>query len=107
MAYTVTLENFKECVLLQEQLVLVDFWADWCGPCRTVSPLIDQLEEEYQEKVVFAKINVDEQQEISEQYRISSIPTILLVKNGIVVERLVGAHSLDEYRENMDKYLTE
>lgn len=87
----ITDNNFKEEVLLSEQPVLIDFWAPWCGPCRMVGPVIEQLADEYEGKVKIGKVNVDEEPELSQTFGIMSIPTIVLVKDGKVVKQVVGA----------------
>lgn len=84
-------KNFKEEVLLSGQPVLIDFWAPWCGPCRMMGPIIEQLADEYKGKVKVGKVNVDEEPELSQEFRIMSIPTIVLVKDGKVVKQVVGA----------------
>ncbi|MBQ9410283.1 MAG: thioredoxin [Bacteroidales bacterium] len=82
--------NFQE--LLQDtKLVIVDFWATWCGPCRMISPILDELEEEMKDQITVVKVNVDDADEIAAQYRIMSIPTLLFVKNGEIVDKTVGA----------------
>ena len=82
--------NFQEEVIHSEKPVLVDFWASWCGPCRMVGPIIDEIAVEYPEyKVV--KINIDEEPELASQYRVVSIPTLLVMKDGQVVQQSVGA----------------
>ena len=82
--------NFQEEVIHSEKPVLVDFWASWCGPCRMVGPIIDEIAEEHPEyKVV--KINIDEEPELASQYRVVSIPTLLVMKDGQVVQQSVGA----------------
>ena len=82
--------NFHEEVINSEKPVLVDFWASWCGPCRMVGPIIDEIAAEHPEyKVV--KINIDEEPELASQYRVVSIPTLMVMKNGLVVEQSVGA----------------
>lgn len=83
-------DNFQQEVLDESTGVLVDFWAPWCGPCRQIAPLIDQLAEEYQGKVKVGKLNIDDNPTITGQYGIQSIPTLLLFKNGEVAERFVG-----------------
>ncbi|NLF20295.1 MAG: thioredoxin [Clostridiaceae bacterium] len=105
MAQVLSLENFAQEVLQNNSVVLVDFWAEWCGPCRSISPLIDQLEEQYAGKVLVAKVNVDDEPAVAEEYRVSSIPTVFIFKDGIVVERLVGAHPYSEYENTLSKYL--
>lgn len=86
----ITNENFKEEVLLSEQPVLIDFWAPWCAPCRMMGPVIEQLANEYEGKVKIGKVNVDEEPELSQTFGILSIPTIVLIKNGKVVKKVVG-----------------
>lgn len=104
MALELTSNNFKSSILDEEKLVLVDFWADWCGPCRAVAPLIDALDERY-ENLVVGKINVDEEAELAEEYRVSSIPTVVFFKDGVVVERMVGAHQEEDYQNIIEAYL--
>ncbi|HZW54912.1 MAG TPA: thioredoxin [Nitrososphaerales archaeon] len=82
--------NFFDA-LKRHELLVVDFWAPWCGPCRMVSPVVEQLAREYAGKVTFGKLNVDENPNISSQYRVQGIPTILIFKNGRVVDGIVGA----------------
>jgi|LSQX01.2.fsa_nt_gb thioredoxin 1 len=94
---SVTKENFNEEVLSSDIPVLVDFWASWCGPCRMVAPVLDELAEDFDGKAKIAKINVDEQRELAEQYRVMSIPAIFLFKNGEVVDKTVGAKPKDEF----------
>ena len=90
MAKIATNTNFDE--LLQDgKLVIVDFWAVWCGPCRMLSPLLDEVEEEMADKVTVVKVNVDDADEIAMRYRIMSIPTLLFFKNGQQVDKTVGA----------------
>ncbi len=84
--------NFKKDVLEAKEPVLVDFWAEWCGPCRMVGPVLDELAKEYDGKIKIAKVNVDENQQVSMDYHIRSIPTLLFFKNGQMVKQLVGAH---------------
>ena len=78
-------------LLEDERLVIVDFWATWCGPCRMLSPLLDEVEEEMADKIVVVKVNIDDAEEIAMRYRIMSIPTLLFFKNGEMVDRSVGA----------------
>ena len=90
MAKVATNTNFGE--LIQDtKLVVVDFWATWCGPCRMLSPVLDELEEEMSDKISVVKVNVDDADQIAMQYRIMSIPTLLFFKNGQVVDKTVGA----------------
>ena len=90
MAKIATNTNFDE-LLQEEKLVIVDFWATWCGPCRMLSPLLDEVEEEMADKIVVVKVNVDDADEIAMRYRIMSIPTLLFFKGGQVVDKTVGA----------------
>jgi thioredoxin 1 len=90
MAFEFTDKNFKETVIDQEGVAVVDFWAEWCGPCRMITPIIEELSKEYEGKVTVGKVNVDENQEVSMKYNIRSIPTVLVLKNGEVVDKQVG-----------------
>jgi thioredoxin 1 len=90
MAKIATNTSFQE--LLQDtKLVVVDFWATWCGPCRMLSPILDEVEEEMSDKITVVKVNVDDADQIAMQYRIMSIPTLLFFKNGQLVDKTVGA----------------
>ncbi|MBQ9702254.1 MAG: thioredoxin [Bacteroidales bacterium] len=90
MAKVATNTNFNE-LLQDSKLVIVDFWATWCGPCRMLSPILDELEEEMASQITVVKVNVDDADEIAAQYRIMSIPTLLFFKNGQQVDKTVGA----------------
>lgn len=87
----ITRENFENEVMKSNIPVLIDFWAPWCGPCRMMGPIIEQLAEEYEGKAKVGKVNVDEEGELSQAFRVMSIPTIVLVKDGKVVRQAVGA----------------
>lgn len=91
MANEFTDSNFKEKVLDSNKLSVIDFWAEWCGPCRAIGPVIEELAKEYDGKVNIGKVNVDHNPQISMDYQITSIPAILFVKGGKVVDKLVGA----------------
>ena len=97
--------NFKEEVLSSDKPVLLDFWAPWCGPCRMVSPIIEELAQEYDGKIKVCKVNVDEESALASQNAIVSIPTVILFANGKPVEKMVGAHSFDDYADVIDMYI--
>ena len=87
---TITEENFEKEVLESEDLVLIDFYADWCGPCKMMSPIIDDIAEELEGKVKVGKVNVDSNQELAIKYDVMSIPTIIVFKNGMPVQSFIG-----------------
>lgn len=92
----ITRENFENEVIKSNIPVLIDFWAPWCGPCRMMGPIIEQLAEEYDGKAKVGKVNVDEEGELSQAFGVMSIPTIVLVKEGKAVKQVVGARSKEE-----------
>ena len=100
----VTDGNFEETVN-KYPIVLVDFWADWCGPCKMLEPVIEDLAEEYAGKVVFAKLNVDKNKTTSSRFGVSSIPTMILFKNGEPVKQMVGAQRKPQLSNIIDKQL--
>jgi thioredoxin 1 len=103
---TLTQSNFTTEVIQSAQPVLVDFWAEWCGPCKMLAPILDELATEYSGKVRIGKVNIDEYQELAAQYGIRSIPTLLLFKQGQVAEQLVGLRSKRDLKASFDKLTT-
>lgn len=99
---TLTQENFSKEVLESPKPVLVDFWAEWCGPCKMIAPLLDELATEYDGKVKIGKINTDEQQQLAAQYGVRSIPTLLFFKNGQVVNQMIGARGKRDFKAALD-----
>ncbi|MCH1479484.1 thioredoxin [Crocinitomicaceae bacterium] len=91
MALEITDENFDELVLKSEKPVVVDFWAEWCGPCRMIGPLINEMSKDFEGKALVGKVNVDQNANVSAQFGVRSIPTVLFIKNGEVVDKSVGA----------------
>lgn len=102
MAQIVTDQNFADLVLKSEIPVMVDFFAEWCGPCKMIAPVVDELSSEYEGKVLIVKVNVDESMETAQTYGIMSIPTIVFFKNGQEVDRVTGALPKDVFKEKLD-----
>ena len=98
-----TQENFEETI--KEGVTMVDFWAPWCGPCRMIAPVVEELAEDFDGKATIAKVNTDEQQEISIKYGIRSIPAILFFKDGELVDQMVGAASKDVFADKLNAIL--
>lgn len=105
MAFEITDSNFQEKVLDHKGVTLIDFWAVWCGPCRMISPIVDELSKEYEGKALIGKVDVDNNPGISSKYNIRSIPTLLILKNGEVVDRHVGATSKTVLAQKLEKQL--
>jgi thioredoxin 1 len=99
----VTDANFEEEILKSSTPALVDFWAAWCGPCRTVGPVVEELAGEYDNKVKIAKLNVDDNKQTPSKYGVRGIPTLMLFKNGQVVDQIVGAVPKSKIKELLDK----
>jgi thioredoxin 1 len=100
----VTDAAFQRDVLQSDVPVIVDFWAPWCAPCRAIAPIMDALAEKFEGRLKVAKVNVDENTEIAQRYRITAIPTVLLVKDGEVKEQAVGSKSRTWYEELVERY---
>ena len=107
MAIEFTDANFNEKVIQSDKPVLVDFWAEWCGPCRMVGPIVEELAKEYDGKVVIGKLNVDENPQVSTQYGIRSIPTLLVFKNGQLVDKQIGAVPKSALAAKLDSQLNQ
>ena len=97
-------ENFSAFTAAGDKLVLVDFWAKWCGPCRAVAPLLSKLADEYQEKIVIGKVNIDENKELTLKNNVASIPTIQLYKGGEIVASIIGAQPYEVFKEAVEKF---
>jgi thioredoxin 1 len=97
--------TFQAEVLEAEQVAMIDFWAEWCGPCRMVGPVVDQLAQEYEGRANIGKVNVDHNPEITQKYRVMNIPTILFIKNGEVVDKHVGAARKEVLEEKLKAHL--
>lgn len=104
-AVEITEGNFQQEVMQSQQPVLIDFWAEWCGPCRMVAPIVEQLADEYQGKVKVGKIDVDSNQNLAGSFGVSSIPTLLVFKGGKVVGARVGAGSKGDLAKMLDEAL--
>jgi thioredoxin 1 len=105
LSLTVTSDNFESTVLQSRKPVLVDFWAAWCGPCRAIAPIIENLALDYGDQLTVAKVDADTNSELLEEYRIRSIPTVMLIADGEIRQILVGARSAQEYRAGIDALL--
>lgn len=105
MAETFTSSNWNEKVLQSDKPVLVDFWAEWCGPCRMIGPIVEEIAKEYDGKAVVGKLNVDENGDIAGNYGIRSIPTLLVFKGGQIVDKIVGAVPKPSITQKIDAVL--
>ncbi|MDR0714624.1 MAG: thioredoxin [Bacteroidales bacterium] len=105
MAIIITDSNFEEVVLKSDKPVLVDFWAEWCGPCRMIAPFIEQIATEYEGKALVGKVDVEQNQKITGKYGILTIPTLLYFKNGDVVDKQIGTTSKSVLSSKLDALL--
>jgi thioredoxin 1 len=105
MAVEITDANFADLVQKSDKPVMIDFWAEWCGPCRMVGPIVDEMFTEYGEKALIGKVNVDENPDVSAKFGIRNIPTIIFVKGGQMVDKSVGAVPKNVLTEKMDALL--
>lgn len=101
--------TFDQLIEKTDKLVFVDFWASWCGPCRALAPIFDSLAdaEAYRDKIIFAKVNIDECTEVAQKLRIMSIPTLILFKDGVFAEKLIGLRQESDLKALLDKYIAE
>jgi len=97
--------NFVNTIETRDKPVLVDFWADWCGPCRMMSGRLQEIDRELQDKAIIAKVNVDEEGLLSESYNIQSIPTMMVFHNGQIVEEFIGLTSKEQLKKSLEKYI--
>jgi thioredoxin 1 len=100
---TLTQENFAKEVLESPVPVLVDFWAEWCGPCKMIAPILDELADEYNGKIRIGKLNIDDYQNLAAEYRVSAIPTLLIFRQGQVAEQIVGLKSKRDLKSSFDR----
>ncbi len=104
MALTISKENFEE-LIASDKPVVIDFWAEWCGPCRTIAPIIDELANEFEGQVVIGKCDVEENDDIVGKYGVRNIPTVIFLKGGELVDKQVGAASKDAFKAKIEKLL--
>ena len=105
MALEITDANFEDLVINSDKPVMLDFWAVWCGPCRMIAPIVEEMSGEYDGKAVIGKVDVDNNQEVAMKYGIRNIPTVLFVKNGEVVDKQVGAAPKQVFTNKLDALL--
>jgi thioredoxin 1 len=102
---SVNFDSWDKEVLKSQQLVMVDFWATWCAPCRMVAPTVEELAKEYEGKAKFVKVNTDENSELATQYKIRGIPTLMFIRDGQVVDQIVGAVAKGQLKAKLDSLL--
>lgn len=102
---TATTASWDKDVLKSDKLVMVDFWAVWCGPCRMIAPTVEQLAQEYAGRIVVAKLNTDENPDIASKYKIMGIPTVMFFKNGEIKDQVVGAVPKSQLKAKIDSYI--
>jgi len=102
---TLDKNNFGAVTSTRDKTVLVDFWAQWCGPCRAVTPVLERLAGEYPDSLIIGKVNIDEQQDLAVRNDIMSIPTIKIYKNGAVVDELIGARPYQDFKAAVDRHI--
>lgn len=105
-AQPVTITDFKEEVIDSTVPVIVDFWAEWCGPCKSIAPILDKLADEYGSKIKVRKVDIDDQRELGTKYNVESIPTLMFFSEGKIVDQLVGARPAKDISARIDKILT-
>ena len=103
-AKQITLSNFNNEVIANEQIVLLDFWAPWCGPCKVMGPILDELSDEYQGRALIGKVNVDQEQQLSQHFQVRSIPTLVFIHKGEIVEHFNGVVPKPNLEEVLNKY---
>ena len=105
MAEAVTTASFEQEVLKSDVPVLVDFWAEWCGPCKMIAPHLDRIAEDYGGKIKIRKVDIDEERDLAEKYRVESIPTLMFFKEGKLVDQLIGARPPKEITSRLDSLI--
>ncbi len=105
MAEAVTTASFEQEVLKSEVPVLVDFWAEWCGPCKMIAPHLDKIAEDYGDKIRIRKVDIDEERGLAEKYRVESIPTLMFFKDGKLVDQLIGARPPKDITSRLDNLI--
>ena len=93
---TITMENFEQEVIKSDKPVLIDFWATWCGPCKMIAPIVEEIAEEYEDKIKVGKVNVDEEPDLTQSFGISSIPTLVLMRDGKAADMMVGLRTKEQ-----------